>query len=132
LNPLLPELLTAFPARNVGLADAMIAKRTRVLIDIDGHAMPKEQAREQKDAIKAKLGEPLIETDSGNGYGLVYPVDMPNDPHSKHVVRTLLNTLKAEFGCVDASCFNAGRQTRLIGSLNVCDGVRIPTRLLNV
>ncbi|MGE0696882.1 MAG: hypothetical protein AB7O59_22400 [Pirellulales bacterium] len=128
LNPLRPEILS--PKGSV--RDNRIASRTRVLIDIDGHDVPKEVAREQKDAIKVKLGEPLIETDSGNGYGLIYPCDMPNDQHSKHVVRTLLNTLKAEFPCVDASCFNAGRLTRLIGTPNVRDGVRIPTELLNV
>jgi hypothetical protein len=128
LNPLRTEI----QAPKGSVRDNRVARRTRVLIDIDGHDVPKAQACEQKDAIKAKLGEPLIETDSGNGYGLIYPVDMPNDQHSKHRIRTLLLTLKAEFSCVDASCFNAGRLTRLIGTPNVRDGIRIPTRLLNV
>jgi len=99
---------------------------------VDGHDVPKDIARQQKDAIKAEIGEPLIETDSGNGYGLIYTCNLPNDERSKQQVQAYLQRLKARFTCVDTSVFGAGRLTRVIGTLNksVLDGSRIMTRLL--
>jgi hypothetical protein len=133
LNPLAAYMLDVYPPAGRSVADNMIAARTRVLIDIDGHDVPKDSAREQKDAIKAELGEPLMETDSGNGYGLIYTCSLPNDELSKHRVQVYLQRLKARYPCVDTSVFGAGRLTRVIGTLNrsVIDGSRIPTALLN-
>lgn len=133
LNPLKPYLADCVPPTGRSVADNMIARRTRLLIDIDGHDVPKEMAREQKDNIKAQIGEPpLIETDSGNGYGLIYECDMPNDEDSKRRVQIYLQRLAGQFPCVDTSVFGAGRLTRLIGTLNksVITGERIPTQLL--
>lgn len=133
LNPLAAYMLDVLPEQGRSVNDAMIGARTRVLIDVDGHNVPKDVARTQKDAIKAEIGEPLIETDSGNGYGLIYACNLPNDEQSKHRVRTYLQRLKARFPCVDTSVFGAGRLTRVIGTLNrsVIDGGRIPTAILN-
>src|SRR5262245_44750221 len=64
LNPLAAYMLDVLPEQGRSVTDDMIAARTRVLIDVDGHNVPKDIARGQKDAIKAELGEPLIETDS--------------------------------------------------------------------
>lgn len=139
LNPLLEEYVEGVPYKcpndgggKMSVRDCMIARRTRLLVDVDGHDVPKEVARQQKDAIKAKLGEPLIETDSGNGYGLIYAIDLPNEEQSTSLIKRVLAGLKKDFDCVDTSCANAGRLTRVIGTLNVsADGIRIPTRLLN-
>jgi len=133
LNPLHPDLMTALPDPGVSVSDAMIFRRTRVLIDVDGHNVPKDQAREQMEAIRAKIGKPLMATDSGNGYGLIYTCDLPNDDDSKQRVKAYLQQLKAEFPCVDTSVYGAGRLTRCIGTLNrsVIDGSRIPTFLEN-
>jgi hypothetical protein len=133
LNPLAAYMLDVLPPDGRSVTDAMIGKRTRVLIDIDGHDVPKDLARVQKDAIKAEIGPPLIETDSGNGYGLIYACNLPNDELSKHRVQLYLQRLKARYPCVDTSVFGAGRLTRVIGTLNrsVIDGSRIPTLLLN-
>jgi hypothetical protein len=133
LNPLAAYILDVVPEQGRSITDAMIASRTRVLIDIDGHDVPKDIACEQKDAIKAEIGEPLIETDSGNGFGLIYTCQLPNDEQSKHRVRVYLQRLKSRFPCVDTSVFGAGRLTRLIGTLNrsVIDGGRVPTAILN-
>ncbi len=132
LNPLHPEMMSALPEAGRSVSDTMIARRTRVLINIDGHDVPKEVAREQMEAIKAQIGEPLMATDSGNGYGLIYTCDLPNDEESKRRVQIYLQQLKAEFPCVDTSVYGAGRLTRLIGTLNrsVIDGSRITTSLL--
>ena len=133
LNPLASYMLDLVPEPGRSVTDNMIARRTRMLIDIDGHNVPKELAREQKDAIKARFGEPLIESDSGNGFGLIYPIPYPNDEDAKIRVRVVLQNLKAAFSCVDTSVFGAGRLTRVIGTLNksVVTGERIGTRILN-
>ena len=126
LNPLTDPRAVYPPG--ISIRDSMIARRTRLLIDIDGHDVPKSEAERQKDAIKNHLGWPvLIETDSGNGYGLIYEIDLPNDQASKHLIRSFLEGLKNKFSCVDTSVSNAGRLTRLIGTLNDT----IPTRMLN-
>ncbi len=132
LNPLVAPALAGVPVDAFSVRDNMIAARTRVLIDVDGHDVPKDIARQQKDAIKAELGEPLIETDSGNGFGLIYTCQLPNDERAKQQVRAFLHRLKARFTCTDTSVFGAGRLTRVIGTLNksVIDGSRIATRLL--
>ncbi len=132
LNPLKPQYETVRPRQGSSVRDAMIERRTRVLIDIDGHDVPKEDAEQQKNAIKEHLGWPvLLETDSGNGYGLIYEVDYPTDRESNGLVKRFLHGLKEQFPCVDVSCSNAGRLTRLIGTLNVRHGERIATRILN-
>jgi hypothetical protein len=136
LNPLKPGI--GIPAIGVGLRDSMIAHRTRILIDVDGHDVPKEVAEQQKNEIKRVLAtdeygtasEPLIETDSGNGYGLIYETDLPVNEHSTAIVRNLLTKLKERFPCIDTSVSNAGRYTRVIGTLNKRDGARILTRIL--
>lgn len=131
LNPLASYMLDVMPDRGRSVSDDMIARRTRLLIDVDAHDAPKELARDQKDAIKARYGAPLIETDSGNGYGLIYAIDYPNDADAKHRIKILLERLKAEFSCVDTSTFNSGRLTRVIGTLNKSStGERINTCLL--
>ncbi len=133
LNPLVSELDECVLPRGRSVSDSLVERRTRLLIDIDGHDVPKELACEQKDAIKERYGPPLIETDSGNGYGAIYPVDYPNDDDSKARIQIFLQQLKTDFSCVDISVFGAGRLTRVIGTLNrsVIDGSRIPTLLLN-
>jgi len=133
LNPLADYMLKAVPEAGRSVNDAMIRARTRVLIDIDGHDVPKAVARAQKDSIKAEIGDPLIETDSGNGYGLIYTCDLPNDEQSKHRVQVYLQRLKSRFPCVDTSVFGAGRLTRIIGTCNrsVIDRSRISTEILN-
>jgi hypothetical protein len=136
LNPLEPYMESVAPHMRDphdqddipgSVRDAMIARRTHLLIDVDGHDCPKEEARDQKDAIKARYGPPLIETDSGRGYGLIYNIDYPNDHDAKQRVRKLLKNLKADYPCVDHGVFNAARLTRLIGTPNRS----IPTQLLN-
>jgi hypothetical protein len=122
-----------------GLADWMIEKRTRILIDVDGHGESKEtawaQTRQIREAIAGgMLGEPelpIIETDSGNGFALIYECDMPNDEPSKRAVKRLLTDLKARWSCVDTTVSNAGRYTRVAGTLNKRNGERILTKLLN-
>ncbi|WP_428304641.1 hypothetical protein [Lacipirellula sp.] len=131
LNPLQERYLSVRPKHGSSVKDVMIARRSRLLIDIDGHGVPLDEAERQKDAVKAHLGWPvLIETFTGNGYGLIYETDLPTDRASNKQVKDFLHGLNEQFNCVDVSCSNSGRLTRLIGTWNVRDGVRIPTRIL--
>lgn len=132
LNPMQERYLTVRPKNGTSVKDVMIARRTRILVDIDGHDVSLDEAERQKDAVKAHLGWPvLLETFTGNGYGLIYETDLPTDRATNKQVKEFLHGLNDQFSCVDVSCSNSGRLTRLIGTLNVRDGVRIPTRILN-
>ena len=132
LNRLLPELQDHRPLDAWSVRDGMIARRTRLLIDVDAHDCDKAVAREQAEAIKAELGPPLIHSDSGNGFGLVYTIDLPNDDASTYRVRSFLRSLNARYKCVDTSVHTAGRLTRVIGTYNrdKITRERIPTCLL--
>ncbi len=118
LNPLTSEMLRTVPAVGVSVRDAMIARRTRLLVDVDAHDCDKAIACEQAEAIRARYGEPLLFTDSGNGFGLIYQIDYPNDEDSKRRVELFLQQLKSQFPCVDDGVWNAGRLTRVIGTMN--------------
>lgn len=133
LNPLKTCLLDAVLPAGRSVCDLMIARRTRVLLDVDAHTTAKKIAREQAEQIKAELGEPLIASDSGNGFGLLYTCDLANDEYAKLCVRNYLLSLGERYSCLDTCVFGASRLTRLIGTPNrsVATGKRIPTRLLN-
>ena len=112
--------------------DGDILRRTRMLVDLD----PKRPAgtsatdEEKKPALEragaiadglARRGwpEPML-ADSGNGYHLIYKIDLPNDPESRELVRTCLEALAYQAGServdVDRSVFNASRITTLYGT----------------
>jgi hypothetical protein len=59
-------------------------------------------------------------TDSGNGYGLFYRCDLPNDVPSRNAFRTLLKVLAEKFsnsnGSIDKSVHNANRLAKLPGT----------------
>jgi hypothetical protein len=118
LNALAPYMLDVRPDEGRSVNDRMIARRTRLLIDVDAHDGDKAAARHQAEAIKAELGQPLIHSDSGNGYGLIYSIDLPNDEASKFRVSTFLRSLHDRYSCVDESVYTAGRLTRVIGTQN--------------
>ena len=123
LNPIRPEVTPVDDGQ--GLADWMIAKRTRILLDVDGDgdkATAWQQTCQIREAIAGgMLGEPelpIVETDHGNGYALIYECDMENDEPSKRAVKKLLRDLKASWNHVDLMVSNAGRYTRVAGTLN--------------
>lgn len=133
LNPLHQYMAHVSPDPWRSVCDSMIARRTRILIDVDAHDCPKAEARDQFNAIRRELGEPLIAADSGNGYGLIYSCNLPANETSWHRVRIFLSRLREKYPCVDAGVFTASRLTRVIGTLNrsVTDGSRIETLLLS-
>ena len=68
----------------------------------------------------AGFSAPIV-ADSGNGWHLCYPVELPNDEQSKQSARTLLRGLHArcsnEQAKVDTSTFNAARIWKVPGTL---------------
>lgn len=135
LNPLRPELLDVVPSSGRSACDAMIARRTRVLIDVDAHSssITKGEARRQAEAVIAEIGPPLIYADSGNGYAIIYPCDVPADLNFTEKTKLYLRRLKDRYPAVDAGVYTLSRLTRLIGTPNRCKitGERARTELLN-
>jgi hypothetical protein len=85
--------------------DADIERRVRLLIDLDPERKPgtnstaaeKQIARDQAEAVREYLKsrgwpEPML-CDSGNGWHLLYSVDLPNDVASTELVRNVLARL---------------------------------------
>jgi len=120
-----PDALT--PAYNAA-ADEDIARRVGLLVDLDppratdtnSTDAEKAAAREQADAVREYLGsrnwpEPTL-CDSGNGWHMLYQVDLPNDDHSTELVRGVLARLKQLFPMVDSGNFNPSRVCKLYGS----------------
>ncbi len=60
--------------------------------------------------------------DSGNGYHLVYAVDLPNDDQSRTLIKGLLQALARRFdkaeAAIDTKVFNASRVCKLYGTLS--------------
>ncbi len=123
--PLNPQALT--PSRNAaGAAD--IARRTWLLVDLDpprptgmnSTKTEKQAAREQADRVREYLTsrnwpEPMV-CDSGNGWHLLYRIDLPNDDSTTDLVRGILARLHQLFPMVDAGNFDAPRLCKLYGS----------------
>ena len=61
-----------------------------------------------------------IATDSGNGYHLLYRIEMKNDATSRELIDKFLKSLDVmfsnEMAQVDKSVFNASRITKLYGT----------------
>lgn len=137
LNPVSPRLLPRAHAKfarvRKGTSDPDIVRRRLMLVDFD----PKREARKESatNSEKAAAGKcaaacrewltgqgwaPPIVADSGNGFHLLYPIDLPNDAPSHHQVCSVLNLLRHRFENeaveVDTSVGNAARLTKLYGT----------------
>jgi replicative DNA helicase len=139
LNPCVPDLLAR--ANNKVLEGAKDATRDEDIVhrinfplDFDPkrlsgisstdaeHALALEKARECR-AWLADLGFPKpIFGDSGNGAGLLYAIDLPNDTASLELVKSALTAVAARFDGekvkMDVVNCNAARIWRLYGTTN--------------
>ncbi len=115
-------------AARVTAGDADIARRVRLMIDLDPERpagtnsteAEKETARSQAEDVRRFLNgrgwpSPLL-GDSGNGWHLLYSIDLPNNAASSDLVRGVLARLKSLFPLVDAGNYNASRICKLYGS----------------
>ena len=71
------------------------------------------RALEVRDHLRERGWPEPVVGDSGNGYHLLYPVDLPNDPESLGLIRGVMEGLAFEFSDelvdVDTSVHNAAR-----------------------
>jgi P4 family phage/plasmid primase-like protien len=130
LNPVLPD---ARPTKAV--KDTHITKRALLLVDcdprkaVDGDAnsTDAEKAAAYDTALRVRdhlssLGWPKpVLADSGNGYHLLYRIDLPNDDASTVLVHNGLRALADRFNTeavqVDIVNKNASRITKLYGTV---------------
>ena len=108
-----------------------MSTRVRLLVDCDpvrtyGNANDTEKAAAQSQAVAVRdylrsLGwpEPMF-CDSGNGFHLLYGLDLPNDQASEDLVRGVLLALAAKFDTpesrIDPGNFDANRICKLPGT----------------
>lgn len=126
-----PQLVKTFTLTT----DADIVHRNMLLIDFDPSSAErgsndsatdaeKETARERMDEVfewLRDLGfpEPIF-ADSGNGWHLLFRIDLPNDDQSRKMLRYFLLALSKRFSddqvAVDITVHNASRITKLYGT----------------
>lgn len=113
--------------------DRDIVRRRWLLVDIDPcrpagtsstdaeRAAAFERARVVRDYLRSEGWPDPVLADSGNGYHLLYQVDLPNDEASRDLVRGTLAYLAARFDSdrakIDTSVYNASRICKLYGTL---------------
>lgn len=116
------------------VADGDVARLRWLFFDLDpvrptdtcATDAEKEQARVQTDLVRdhlASLGwSAPLRADSGNGFHLFYPLDLPNDEPSRQLVKAVTNKASDEFSSssvkVDRSVSNPARITRMYGATN--------------
>jgi P4 family phage/plasmid primase-like protien len=133
LNPIkLPSGIPVNPASLQSSSNAAgasdIERRVWLLIDCDpprqsktnSTAEEKQAARGQADRTREWLrshGWPeAVVADSGNGWHLLYRIELPNDDASKTLIERFLARLKQLFPMTDAGNFDASRLCKLYGS----------------
>ena len=140
VNPVDPALLgrgnnRVVPRVRSTTADGQVTRRHWLPIDIDprrpADVSASEAEREAALAVTRDVWRYLadrgwpepIAAMSGNGYWLLYPVDLPNDPDAKRLVEGVLGHLAARFDTdavsIDTSVSNASRIVALIGTVKV-------------
>jgi hypothetical protein len=148
LNPVLPALLARAAGRvernaSSTTADADVARRAWLPIDIDpvrpaGISASEEEvgsARATARAVRAYLAElgwpEPIAAHTGNGFLLLYAIDLPNDEPARGLVNGVLAHLAERFDGpavkIDRTMGNAARIIALVGTLK-CKGDHTPER----
>jgi hypothetical protein len=127
-NPLRPDL----EGSRASARKADVARRHWLLIDVDPVRPADSSSTEPErhaawavlDACRGTLdGAGLrgaVVGDSGNGWHLCYPIELPNDDASQELVKAVLKGLQARCGSeqaqVDTACHDAPRIWKLYGT----------------
>jgi hypothetical protein len=140
LNPVAPALLARAanrirPGSRSTTADRDVLERRWLPIDIDPvrpadisaseaeRELALQTARDVYGYLRERGWPDPVTAMSGNGYWLLYPVELPNDEASKRVVEGVLRHLAERFGTprvgIDTSVSNASRIVALVGTLKV-------------
>ena len=118
--------------RDASTSDKDVERRTYLFIDADCERVSgisstdeeKHKSRKKVLEIRAYLSaqgwpEPIV-CDSGNGYHLLYPVDLPNDQASLELIAGVLEALDFKFSDesvkVDTTTKNTARITKFYGT----------------
>lgn len=138
LNPVDPQLLSRYSNRIEAFAtststDKQATRRRWLLIDLDavrpsGTSATDVQLAAAKDKARAVykhlagIGWPApVVGESGNGYHLLYAIDLPNNDDATALVKAVLVALAGQFDDaqikVDQSVFNAARIVKLYGTV---------------
>lgn len=124
--------------------DQEVISRRRLLIDLDPTRPDKNTSSTDAEkagalALAIQVREHLtdrgwpepIQGDSGNGYHLVYAIDLPNDAGATTLVKAVLAALDRRFSSavvkVDTSVYNAARISKVYGTM-ACKGPSAPER----
>jgi P4 family phage/plasmid primase-like protien len=150
LNPVNPALLArannrarTYAKDTTNDAQDNIVKRHWLLVDCDpvrpadisATDDEKKAAKRLVPKIKAYLKalgwpDPVV-ADSGNGYHLLYRIELPNSDDSRKLLESVLKALAARFDTsavkVDQKVFNSSRITKAYGT-QACKGDSIPER----
>lgn len=138
LNPALADLRarsSTLKRSKHATSDGDIVRRRWLLIDFDPIRIAGVSSTDdEKNAAQAvavevrdwlrdeyKWRDPVC-ADSGNGYHLLYPIDLPNDDESLLLVNQVLHCVATQFGTeevdVDTAVGNASRITKLYGTFS--------------
>jgi hypothetical protein len=127
LNPVPPDL-----GHRVLVGDVYF--RRWLLVDVDRsklagkelsatdseHEAARELALDVRNYLDERGWPAPVLVDSGNGYHLLYRLDLPNDPDSRQLIHNALKHLAARFngdkGEVGDECFDARRVAKLPGT----------------
>ena len=137
LNPINPALLSrcanrlAYAEKNATTSDRHVLRRRWLLVDVDfdrpggvsASDIEKEAAHKKAieifDFLKERGWPQPVAADSGNGFHLLYRVDLPCD--DGNLIEQVLYVLANRFGGggvkIDRSVFNPARIARLYGTL---------------
>lgn len=147
-NPINPNCL-ALRANEIDVSekgqltnDTYIVRRHWLIVDIDPVRVPKEISANDEEKAKAwdaavkvreymslgKWKDPIL-ADSGNGYHLFYPIDLPRDDDGavKKILLALGQVFDSEFVTIDKTLFNPSRIIKLPGTW-ARKGYEIPGR----
>ena len=136
LNPLAADALTPDTVINPSelvrtynaAADSNILRREWLLLDFDPprptdsnstseeKAAAHQQADWCRDALTAKGWPGPTCIDSGNGYHLRYPINLPNDVVAHELVRSVLHSFAGQYPMLDTTNHNAARVAKLPGT----------------
>jgi Protein of unknown function (DUF3987) len=119
--------------RDQTTSDRDVERRRYLFIDADcervsGISSTDEEKRKSRDKVleireflRAQSWPEPIVCDSGNGYHLLYPVDLPNDQTSLELIAGVLDALDFKFSDdavkVDTTTKNAARITKFYGTV---------------
>jgi P4 family phage/plasmid primase-like protien len=121
------------PAVEKNAKDGQVERRALLLVDCDPTRPPDtnatdsekglayDKALQVRDHLKG-LGWPVpVLADSGNGYHLLYRIDLPNDDAATLLVHNVLRALADHFNAdavkIDTKVFNAARICKAYGTL---------------